>query len=561
MLTQLVVENLGLIESARLEFDGGLRVVTGETGVGKSLLLRSLSLLGGARARVDWIRTGADEARVSGYFIPQRSPAIETIDELTGIRCDAEEGNLIERVLRRSGRHRTLINSREVPLSLLQQVGSQLLEIHGQHAQLSLTEPAQQLLALDRFAGLGEAREKFRALYREGRALGESIDSLEAQARERHDRRLFLEHIVSDLEAAELQVGEREQLERDLQLLEEGDRLSQLVQGLLHRLYEGESSIIDTLADCEREVAPFGELHTGLKEFVEAVSQARVGLDEGVRSLQGVTEDLSADPARLDEQRQRMDRIVQLEERFRRSGDELLSYLEETRQELNELAGDAERLPELQASLDGIERKLATQARALTKKRTQAATQLGKKVATELADLGMNRVQFGLSLQPIGKKGWDRFSETGGDRAEFLFGPNPGEPPRPLRSVASGGELSRVMLSLKRVLADADAVGTLVFDEIDAGVGGRLGMELGRKLRQIGETHQVFCVTHLPQVAACALSHYQVTKEVLRKRTTTIVAPLAPDRRVREIATMIHGEEHSETAVRQAEEMIVEGSR
>ena len=279
-----------------------------------------------------------------------------------------------------------------------------------------------------------------------------------------------------------------------------------------------------------------------------------------MRALRSVEEDLRRDPARLEALRGRMDRLVHLEERFQRRGDELLVYLEDVRAELQELEGDAERFPRMEEELDQLRADLEERARSLSRRRRQVASRLGRLVTGELGALGMDRATFEVVLSPLGDAGWHGLGEYGADQAQFVFGPNPGEPPRPLADIASGGELSRVMLSLKRVLADSDGVPTLVFDEIDAGVGGRLGMELGRKLREIASRHQVLCVTHLPQVASFACGHFHVTKRVQRKRTSTVVETLKGERRVQEIATMIRGEGHSETSVAEAREMMLEAS-
>lgn len=559
MLVQLVVKNLGLIEAAELNLGSGLQVITGETGVGKSMLLSSLGILRGDRARSDLIRRGEKEAWVSGFFVLE-SPGLRTrVAEICGEELPDGE-LLIERRLRSSGRHQTRLNGREVPLSLLQKIGSQILEIHGQRSQLDLLDAQLQLEYLDRYAGTHEARREFGVVFEQLTALSRRIDDLSQSTRERNDRRLFLDHVLAELEAAQLRPAERAELERELGLLEDRDRIVTLIQESVEEIYEGERSMLDRLADKERSLGDLGELHPGLAEFATSCETARAALEEAVRSLRAVEEDLDSDPARLDAARQRHHQLLELEERYHRSGDELGAYLEEVRAEHGQLVDADHDLPALESELRAGLDALGKQARSLARKRRTAAKRLSAAVSQELRDLQMPDARFEVTLDRLKKhQGWHGFQASGGDRLEFEFGPNPGEPLHPLRETASGGELSRVMLSLKKALADSDSVPVIVFDEIDAGVGGRLGTELGRKLKQIGANHQVLCVTHLPQIASFGSSHFRVTKEVSDGRTHTQMESLDSDRRVEEIAAMIRGEGRTETSLAEARAMIAEG--
>ncbi len=591
MLRQLSITNLGLIETAEIEFNTGLQVVTGETGVGKSLLVNSLAILAGARVKSDWIRRGCDEARVVGYFSIDDEPRAAQIDELTGLNC-REDGVRVERRLREGGRHRTLINGEEIPLSMLRRIGALIVEIHGQRAQLSLLEPAAQLDVVDRFASLMPQRKAFAEAYRAVVKRAQEIDRLLHSQRERNDRRVFLTHVLAELEEAELQPGERESLEQGLGLLEERERVLSTVSETLHELLDSDDSVLDRLSRREREVEVFADLHAGLKEFVSAIGAARASLDEGLRSLQTTQDDLDRDPAALEESRSRLDRLVELEERYRRTADELIRYREEVRAELDAIVEGDEQLPELQAAFDTDLADLAKRSRTLTRRRRAAAKKLSQSIGTALGDLGMPAATLTVSVDAVAEaddkmansvvpdedpmiqsddeprtetglaKGrLTAFEATGSDRVEFLFGPNPGEPPRPLRRIASGGELSRVMLAIESELATADRVPVLVFDEIDSGVGGRLGTEIGRKLRDLGAHHQVFCVTHLPQVACFGADHFHVDKSVTRGRTKTEVRVLTGEERERELAAMIRGSAESATSRTEAREMLEDALR
>jgi len=314
MLRQLSITNLGLIETAEIEFGRGLQVVTGETGVGKSLFINSLAILAGARAKTEWIRRGASEARVVGFFSIEDAGRAARIEQLIGLDC-REDGLRIERRIREAGRHRALVNGEELPLSMLRRLGEFLIEIHGQRAQLSLLDSSAQLDVVDRFAGSIPKRVEFAEAYEVASGRARDIDELVRGQRERNDRRVFLAHVLEELEKAELVTGERERIEQELGLLEERERVLGAVSGTLHEILDSDDSLLDRLAVREREIEAFASLHSGLSEFVAATSAARVALDEGLRALQATQDDLDRDPAVLEESRARLDRLVELEER------------------------------------------------------------------------------------------------------------------------------------------------------------------------------------------------------------------------------------------------------
>lgn len=558
MIVQIVVANIGLIERAELSLSSGLQVITGETGVGKTLLLSSLGVLRGERARVELIRAGCDEAFVSGFFRVESGQVLARLERALG-RSFPDGEILIERTIRRSGRHRNLLNGREVPLALIRECGDHLLEIHGQRSQLTLLEPRQQLELLDRYAGTTAAVNEFRSMYREARQLAERIDEMARSSQQRDERRLLLDHIVTELAGANLVAGERDQLERDLELLEQGDRIQQVISEASIELYEGEESLVDRIGLRTRQLEEFAGLHPGLDEAVAACDTARAALEEVVRSLRGLEEGLDQDPRALSALRDRSEQLIQLEERYRKRGDDLVAYRDACQDELAGLLAEDGDQPRLEGELRTRLDDLGQRARTLGRKRRAAARKLAAAVTSELGDLQMPHASFEVSLESLGRAdGWHGFDETGSDRAEFVFGPNPGEPPQPLRATASGGELSRVMLSLKKALADSDDVPVLVFDEIDTGVGGRLGAQLGRKLREIGDTHQVLCVTHLPQIASFGRSHFRVFKEVRDGRTHTVLEMLEDEQRVEEIAAMMRGDGRTETSLAEARAMMSE---
>ena len=555
MLVQLTIRDLGLIEHAELELGEGLQVISGETGVGKSLLLASMSLLRGDRPKTDWIRTGSEEALVAGLFCvtdPDRRAAIE---EAVGI--ELEDGELlIERRLRRQGRHRSRLNGREVTASLLREAGVRLIEIHGQQSQLTLLEPKTQLGLIDDFAGLRATREQYSSEFSRTRELEKEVDTLQKDSEARAERRLSLEHLISEIEAADPRPAERDRLEEELELLEGRDQVMGRIKETLERFHDSEDSLVDQIARAGREFSGLGSRHRDLAEF-GALCDSLVGqLEEGLRGLRALVDGLDIDSNTLEEMRRRFDRLVSLEERFRRRGDDLLLYRDELRAELDALGDAEDSLPTLLADLESSVQALQKGAEALTRKRKKALGVLSTQITAELSDLGMERARFRVARYPLTSGRYGGLDAWGADRIEFEFGPNPGEPQKPLAEIASGGELSRVMLSLKRALAEAGSVSTLVFDEIDAGVGGRLGASLGLKLQEIASNRQVLCVTHLAQLACYGANQYRVEKQVSGERTVTAVECLDGERRVEEIATMMRGAHRTDHSIEEAREML-----
>ena len=346
----------------------------------------------------------------------------------------------------------------------------------------------------------------------------------------------------------------------ELELLEERDALLELVNRVRQTFVEDEGSVLDSIGSYQREFEAYSQLHPAISDFASACAEVEVLLDDRLRGLDTIEDDVGGDPGRLGGLRDRYDLLVRLEERYHRSSDELLDHLEEAREELSLLVGSDAALPALREELDERVEDLEERAGLLNRQREGAVEALSLSVASELVDLGMERARFEAKLDRIPvTESLGGFDERGSDRVEFLFSANPGESLRPLREVASGGELSRVMLALKRVLADSDGIATLVFDEVDSGIGGRLGATIGIKLQEIARTHQILCATHLPQVAALGMGHHQVLKEVIEGRTVTRIDLLSREKREQEIAEMLRGDERTERSLDEAREMLSRG--
>jgi DNA repair protein RecN (Recombination protein N) len=557
VLVHLSVEDLGLIE--RIEFDPGqgLHVLTGETGVGKSMLLASMQMLRGERTRTDMIRRGADRASVRGIFFLHETLAAK-VGEILGYPI--EDGELIvEREISREGRSRCRIDGRESTAKVLRSIAPLLIEVVGQGQALTLLRSETQLELLDRFGGLVPQRQAHAQAWQEARELEERIHSLEENHRERRDRALFLEHVIHELDEARLEQGERTALEQELELLEERDRVLATISKARERILENDGGVLDTLGVTERDLQGFEALHPGIASLREASLHSRTLLEEAMREVSALESDLDIDPVALDRKRRRLDAIVSLEEKFHRSEENLIQYLDECREELSKISGDSEELPELRDGLDRCIQSLLSGAETLSRARLKVIERLAGDCASELQDLGLEKATLTGRLEPLAAKdSWNAMNDTGLDRFQICFSANPGEPVQPLSQVASGGELSRVMLALQKTLASVSGTGTLVFDEIDSNVGGRMGFAIGRKLREIGESHQVMCVTHLPQVACHGSRQHQVIKTVDSGVTRTSLHELTEEERVEEIASMLRGDRATARSLDEAREMLSE---
>lgn len=557
MLVHLSVDDLGLIEHAELEMGTGLQVLTGDTGVGKSMLLASMAILRGDRTRSDVVRTGCQKAVVRGIFHLSESNAVR-ISEQLGISVEEDE-LIIEREIYREGRSRCRIDGRESTTTLLKRIAPLLIEVIGQGHALTLLQPGAQLDFLDRFGGLLELRDEHAHNWREARQLERRIHQLEEGVRERSDRRLHLEHIVEELETASLIEGERSSIETDLELLEERDRVLASIESVRQGFLEQENSILDQLGSTERDLRGLASLHPGIATLVEGCSTASVLIGDALRGLSEVESDLDLDPELLEQKRKRFDQLVTLEQRYHRDVEQLISYLRESREELAVMGGAEDELPDLKEGLERCISHLCEGSHRLHKARLEIVQKLVADITVEFRDLGLVKARLEGSLVPVdSSNGWNGMDEKGGDRFELLFSANPGEPLQPIGAVASGGELSRLMLALQRTLADASGTATLIFDEIDSGVGGRMGAVIGEKLSQIGSDHQVLCVTHLPQVACHGVRHHRVIKETKGEVTRTRLEEVSGDDRVKEIAMMLRGDRATDRSLEEAREMLVE---
>ena len=556
MLTELRIRNFAIIEEIGLEFAEGFTVFTGETGAGKSILVDAVDLLVGGRASADLIRAGADEAEVSGVFsLTAGGPVAKFLHE-QDLLGSGESELILRRVLSREGRNRVHVNGRPTPLSVLQSLRGLLVDIHGQHEHQSLFKPAVQLDLLDEFGGLADARADYAAVFETWRGLEARLAEHRGALADRQAREDLLRYQVEEITGANLRAGEDRELERARLLLSQGRRLAELVQATYGPLYEEEPSILQSLgglAGSLKELAIDAELAEDRDRFAEAQAQ----LTDLAQRLRAYRDKLEFDPERLEKIEERLDLIRRLIKKYGGSLEAAIKLGEQAKQNLQELESGDEALKELSQQVAESREKAIKLAQALSRKRTKAAGEMEKRLERELKDLRMEHAKFRIAVEQEPGTDGPQLTSTGSDRVEFLFSSNLGESPLPLARIASGGELSRVMLAMKTVLAEEDRVPVLIFDEVDAGIGGAVSEVVGKRLRELSRHgHQVFCITHLAPIAVQAQGHFAVTKAAKSGRTVTQVGQLDKAGRVEEVARMLGGEKITPTIRSTAAEML-----
>jgi len=559
MLRELSVQNLALIEDVRVELSPGFCAWTGETGAGKSLLLGALGLLLGERGNTDLIRTGMDEIKIIGRFELVR-PELKTAIEAILHETLEDDSIILTRRLTRTGRNTTLVNENPVALSTLRKIGEVLVDIHGQRESHSLLLPSYQLQLLDAFGELDDQRNKYAEIAERVRDLRRRHRELSEKQQQRQRELSLIRFEREELDHANLQPGEKAELDKERQRLTHAQSLQSFTAMGAAELYDDEGAISDRLGKLLKDAERWAELDPDLND----ISTRLQSLISEVQDIAEVCRDLSerfeSDPDRLEEIEKRIVMLRKLELKYRKTTDELITYRETLDQQETAHQKDEDDLTGIEEELGTVFAELKSAATVLTKARKKIAKKLAKETQAHLADLGMPNalLETGLEETPIGDDPLESdVPSFGADRMELMLAANPGEPARPLRKVASGGELSRTMLALKTVLAEHDAVGTLIFDEIDSNVGGRLGDVLGEKLAALGRTHQVVCVTHLPQVASYARNQWTIRKHTKAKRTSTVISPLGDETdRIEELASMLRGESKGETTRQEAMEML-----
>lgn len=539
MLAELRIVNFALIEQLSLQFQSGFTVLTGETGAGKSLLIDAIALLVGGRASTDQIRSGEDEAQLEAAFhLPDTHPLLQRLRR-QDIIGQHESELILRRVLSRSGRHRVYVNGSLCPLRVLEELGGTLVDIHGQHEQQSLLATTKQLDALDAFGRLYELRERYEQVYQRRKELRTQLDALQGEVVDRARREDLLRFQAQEIEQAGLLPDEEEGLRSERQRLVHAHRLRELAHVAHVELQEDEQAVLTRLGRIGRVLAELAQTDPAMGDCEQAAAESAIQLKELAGRLRDYAQEVEADPVRQAVVENRLDLLQRLKKKYGGSVETVLVTGRQVREELQLLDNHEERTAELTARLDEEARRLRTLAQQLSKKRMEAAKRMTTLVGAELVALKMEQAIFQVTVSS--DESAEGLGPAGHDRVEFLLSSNPGEPPKPLGRVASGGELSRIMLALKTVLAEMDQVPVLVFDEIDTGVGGAVAAAMGTRLHKLGAFHQVFCITHLPQVASQAEHHLLVEKGLESQRTSTSVRALKGMGREEEIARMLGG--------------------
>ncbi|HEU4438540.1 MAG TPA: DNA repair protein RecN [Methylomirabilota bacterium] len=561
MLRELSIRNLAVVEEAVVPFAPGLNVLTGETGAGKSIVVDALLLVTGARAQPDWIRTGADTAVVQAVFEIDPAGAAAALLEAAGHRAD--DGELvIKRELARSGRHRAFVNDSAATVSLLERLGEALVELHGQHEHQRLMEPARQLLLLDRFAEAEGRRERVEALVRAWEEARAALRRLQEEMREGARQEDLYRFQLSEIDAVKLRDGEDDDLRAERARLQHAERIVGALQETIGLLYEDPQSASARLARAAALLRDVARFEPDAAAPIEALEGAQSYLEDVVGRARALRDRAVFDPERLEQIDARLDAIVKLKRKYGESVAAILAHREATAAALDRITRHDAIAEEMERAVVAAAAAAAREAAALSEVRARGAERLERLVQKEIRGLGMEHGRFRVTLRrdaasadDLGAGGF-RVGPRGTEAAELLLSANPGEDLRPLAKVVSGGELSRVMLATKTVLAAADDVPILVFDEVDAGIGGRVADVVGQKLRASAAGRQVLCVTHLAPIAAYAGHHLLVEKHVSRGATRTSVTPLKAAARVDELARMLGGERVTETSRRHARELL-----
>ncbi|MBN2031308.1 DNA repair protein RecN [bacterium] len=563
MLKTLSIKNYALIDVMVVEFGPGLNILTGETGAGKSIILGALSMLLGERVKTDVIRQGSSIAVVEGLFEK------EVLSHLTDFKDQidfGEDGLLLRREVHQSGRTRSFANDSPISNSLLAEIGDRLIDLHGQHAHQSLLKVDQHLEVLDNFGVDQTLRNQVKASYKKVKQIRAELEKLNRKEKELREKRELLEFQVQDIAKVDPTLGEEDELEQEERILRNSEKLFQASMLINDLLYDGEGSVSEKLSLAHDVLTDIADVDVVFKNWIKECETARISAEEIATAFQTYVSKIEFNPQRLEEVRERLGLLSVLKKKYGGTIEQVIQFLEYGKKELEQIETLGDDIERLNTEWIAENRELTRLCEALSKNRKTIGSDLEKRTIESLGELGLKngifKIVMTLNENP---NGWIRInnkpvsvSERGVDRVEFIISLNPGEKPKPLNSVASGGEISRIMLALKTVLAEADAIPVLVFDEIDTGISGRIARVVGKNLKDVSGKHQVICITHLPQIASISDIHYRVEKKVKDERSHTTIRRLNEKERVMEIAKLIGGEKVTESALQSARELLEE---
>jgi DNA repair protein RecN (Recombination protein N) len=550
MLTTLRVKNLALVKALRLEFGQGLNIITGETGAGKSVMIGALGLLLGERADRSLIRSGEDACGAEAVFQLEDTSEVDEILESFGLDL-CEEGQLvIRRIIRASGSNQNLVNDNAVTVQVLKQLGEVLVDMHGPHDHQSLLHRDAQLDILDAYGHLWQDRLDYEETYRAWRGLFDRLEELEGDAGTVAEQIDMLSFRIDEIEKAELKLGEEDEIRKEHAMLGNAQRIQELAGGVLNALGEGDENAFAAVAAARRAMDELCRLLPDAEAWREQADGIATQIQDLNTDILRTVEGVDGSPVRLEWLDNRLATYQKMKRKYGGTVEEILASLEESKARLHDLETREEQVEELKKEIANAEAEVQQKGKALRASRKSIGKKLGKAIESELDALGLKNASFTIAFDACDPQA------SGLDVVEFEFAPNVGEPKRPLRAIASSGEISRVMLATKTALADHDRVPVLVFDEIDTNIGGETGDAVGQKLHEVSLRHQVICITHLPQVAVYGCRHFAVSKSVEDERTMTQVEQLAPDARVEEVARMLGGRDMTSVTLDHAREML-----
>ncbi len=561
MLTQLIISDFAIISHLEIDFRPGLNIMSGETGAGKSIIINAVNLILGGRASADLIRSGAKEARVEALFtLPDNSLISKYLSELD-VRSDGEL--LIKRTISREGRNRILINGSMATLQMLSGIGMMMISISGQHEHQALLKQDNHVFLLDDFGGLTAERMDLAESFNRYEAVKEKCLKMEReikQSRERQELALFQ---TKEIEAAHILDREDSLLEEERKRLRHAEQLKEIIAGTYDTLYEKEDSIISELSLCVKGVEKGSEIDRRLESVGNALASAKAELEETALHLRQLRDSVVISPYRLEEVEERLHSLNSLKKKYGPSLENVMAFREELSGMIHNLDRQEKELEDIKKDLKKQEKDTVSRATALSLKRREIAEKMEKSVEGELALLEMGGTRFEVRFAPKDPEDINdpetlinSVRPEGYDRVEFMLSPNVGEELRPLSKIASGGELSRIMLALKTILARKASVETIIFDEVDSGIGGATAEVVGEKLNSLAQYHQILCITHLPQIASKGDTHFLVTKTVRGNRTETLITALSRDQRVKEVGRLMGGKVVSDQAIALAREML-----
>jgi DNA repair protein RecN (Recombination protein N) len=563
MLTAMRIKDLAIIEDLEVEFGPNFTILTGETGAGKSILVDALTMTLGARAVSELIRSGAKSAEVEAVFDISKNKAVSEFLKSSGLfeNCDENAHNddlIIRRVISQNGKNRVWINGKNESVATLFKLGRHLVDIYGQHEYQTLLKPENHISLLDSFGGLKNVLKDYKKVYKTWKDLNNTLNKIDIDETQKAEREDLLRYRINEIASAQIEVGEDDLLEKERDVLRHAEEILEIVGKSVDILYDSDEAVVGVVQNMENELSRAGGHDSGLLNFARQMTQAGAVLEDAAQGLRTYLDSLEADPERLSWIDDRLDELKKLKRKYGDTLEEILENQKRSQDELDDLEKKGQNTEELKAKIKETEKEVVKKGQVLSKERKKKAKELGDLIEKEVAALGMEKTMFEARITKISAM---KFGSLGEDEVEFYISPNPGEDMKPLIKIASGGELSRIMLALRVVLRESLFGSTLIFDEVDQGVGGAVAEALGLRMKKLAKKQQVLCVTHLPQIAALAENHILVSKIQEKEKTWTETKKLEENERTEEVARMLGGKKLTETTRTHAMEMIAQGKK